>query len=217
METWVMRTTREVTKTARPRLHWRRALLATTAALSFGQNAAWAVCSDGTTFPAGGYQIGQAAVPVAANWSPNVFTATEGSFFIPDSSTADQTTGAPTGGGHNWAFDQGSTLCKLGDAGSAAGTTGWILPPNTSPDCIVMPIIKNGLVTNLGDIPFQGSVLTPTCDPTKLSIETAHKPANKYFNQLGCAIAASNHGGVPVVTEAHSSASYLFVAGIKGG
>ena len=35
----------------RSRLHWRRALLATTAALSLGQNAAWATCLDGTTFP----------------------------------------------------------------------------------------------------------------------------------------------------------------------
>jgi len=215
-----MRITHEIIKAARPRLHWRRALLATTAALSLGQNAAWATCLDGTTFPAGGYQVGSAAVPVAGNWSPGtnfIFTFPEGSFFVPDSSTADQTTGAPTGGGHNWAFDQGSSLCKLGDAGSAAGTTGWILPPNTSPDCIVMPIIKNGLVTNLGDIPFQGSVLTPTCDPTKLSTATAPNPANTYFNQLGCAIAASKNGGVPVATNAHSATTYMFVAGIKGG
>src|SRR5262252_2803228 len=124
-------TTREITKAARPRLNWRRALLATTAALSFGQNAAWATCVDGSTFPAGGYQIGIAPAAQASNWSPGVFTATAGSVFVPDSSTVDLATGAPTGGGHNWAFDQGSTLCKVGDAGSAAGTTGWILPPNT--------------------------------------------------------------------------------------
>jgi len=83
----------------------------------------WATCLDGTTFPAGGYRIGIAPVAIAANWSPNVFTGTRDSFFVPDSSTADQTTGAPTAGGHNWAFDQGSTLCKQGDAGSAAATT----------------------------------------------------------------------------------------------
>ena len=212
-----MRTTREITKAARPRLHWRRALLATTAALSLGQNAAWAVCSDGTTFPAGGYQIGQAPVAVAANWSPNVFTSTEGSFFIPDSSTADQTTGAPTGGGHNWAFDQGSTLCKQGDAGSAAGVTAWILPPNTSQDCIVLPIIKNGAVTNLGDIPFQGAVVTPVCDTTKLSTATTPNPLNTYGNQLGCSIAAFNNGGVPVATTQATATSYLFVAGAKSG
>jgi hypothetical protein len=198
------------------RLRWSRALLATTAALSFGQNAAWATCLDGTTFPTGGYRIGVAPVAVAANWSPNIFTATEGSFFIPDSSTIDQTTGAPTGGGHNWAFDQGSTLCKQGDAGSAAGTTEWILPPNTSQDCIALVIVKNGRVTALGDIPFQGSVITPTCDPTKLSTAAAPNPANTYANQLGCSISASSHGGVPVATNAHSATSYMFVAG-KGG
>ena len=167
--------------------------------------------------PPGGYQIGVAPVAVAANWSPNVFTATEGSYFIPDSSTNDQVTGAPTGGGHNWAFDQGSTLCKQGDAGSAAGTTAWILPPNTSTDCIVLPIIKNGKVTNLGDIPFQGSVVTPVCDPTKLSTALAPNPANTYANQLGCSIAAFNNGGVPVATTAATATSYMFVAGIKGG
>src|SRR4029077_7799120 len=71
------------------RLHWRRALLATTAALALGQNAAWATCLDSYTFPPGGYQIGVAPVAVAANWSPNVFTATEGSNFVRDSSTND--------------------------------------------------------------------------------------------------------------------------------
>src|SRR3984957_15066092 len=199
------------------RLNWRRALLATTAAISLGQNAAWAVCLDGSTFPPGGYQIGVAPVAVAANWSPNVFTATEGSYFIRDGSTNDQVTGAPTQGGHNWAFDQGSTLCKTGDAGSAAGTTAWILPPSTSTDCIVLPIIKNGAVTNLGDIPFQGAAVTPVCDPTKLSTATTPNPLNTYGNQLGCAIAAFNNGGVPVATTAATATSYMFVAGIKGG
>jgi hypothetical protein len=193
------------------RLRWKRALLATTAALSFGAQNAWAVCADGTTFPAGGYQIGVAPVQVAANWSPNVFTATAGSVFVPDGSTADQTTGAPTGGGHNWAFDQGSTTCKLGDAGSAAGTTGWIIPPNTATDCLVLPVIKKGAVVNLGDIPFQGGVVTPVCDPTKLSTATTPNPANTYANQLGCAIS----GGV--ATTAATASSYMFVAGIQGG
>ena len=196
------------------RLHWRRALLASTAALSLGQNAAWAACLDGTAFPPGGYQIGSKPVAQAANWSPNVFTSTEGSYFIPDISTNDQTTGAPTGGGHNWAFDQGSTLCKQGDAGKKGGTTtAWILPPNTSQDCIILPIIKGGKVTNLGDIPFQGSVVTPVCDPEMLSnhrnvagalasYDSRHSgvtvlPANTYANQLGCSIAAFNNGGVP--------------------
>ena len=114
-----------------PRLHWRRALLATTAALWFGaQNAAWATCLDGTTFPAGGYQIGKAPVKVAANWSPNVFTSTEGSNFIPDVSTNDQTTGAPTAEGTT-GVRPGLHAMQAGDAGNKAGTVtnAWILPP----------------------------------------------------------------------------------------
>ena len=122
---------------------------------------------------------------------------------------------------HGWrtqlGFRPGLDACKQGDAGSAAGTTAWILPPNTSQDCIVLPIIKNGAVTNLGDIPFQGSVVTPVCDPTKLSTATTPNPANSYANQLGCSISAFNNGGVPVATNAHVATSYLFTAGIKGG
>ena len=67
-----------------PRLHWRRALLATTAALSLGQNAAWATCLDGTTFPAGGYQIGSKrrwrSRPTGRRTSS---PATEGSYLHP--------------------------------------------------------------------------------------------------------------------------------------
>src|SRR6202012_3467237 len=73
-------------KTARPR--WRRALLATTARLRLGaQNAAWAVCADGSAFPPGGYQIGIAPAAVEGNWTPNlfIFSDPEGSLFIPDS------------------------------------------------------------------------------------------------------------------------------------
>ena len=45
------------------------------------QPAAWAVCADGTTFPPGGYALGQ---PAVTNWTPGIFTETEGSLFIPD-------------------------------------------------------------------------------------------------------------------------------------
>jgi hypothetical protein len=94
------------------------------------QDAAWAVCADGSTFPAGGYRIGQAPVAVAANWTPNTFTDPEGSFFLPDGRRA------------QLGLRPGFHALQAGDAGSAAGTTAWILAPNTSPDCIVMPIIK---------------------------------------------------------------------------
>src|ERR1700729_1133212 len=155
------------------RRRWGRTLLASTAALSLGMpNTAWAVCADGSAFPAAGYLIGGAHV---ANWSPNTFTGTLGSVFVPDTSTAT---------GHNWAFDQGATLCKMGNAGSATAPTGWIMPPTTSPtDCISLPIVKGGKIAGEGDIPGQGDAITPTCNPAILA-----SAGNTYFNQLGCSI-----------------------------
>ena len=193
-----------------------RTLLASIAALSLGaQDAAWAVCSDGTTLPADGFIIGRdAPVRIAANWSPHVFTGTAGSLFIPDSSVYENNdpTKPHTGGGHNWVFDQGSTLCKETDVGPAgAVATGWEIPPNNPTDCVILPIIKNGTVTNLGDIPYQGSVITPTCNPALLSTATVPNPANTFLNHLGCSI---SHGKA---TTPHTATSYLFVAGVKGG
>src|SRR5262249_45821942 len=79
---------------------------ATATALTFlCQNFAWALCADGSTFPATGYVNGQ---PPAANWSPGVFTGTAGSIFVPDKSIFENNdpTQPVTGAGHNWAFDQ---------------------------------------------------------------------------------------------------------------
>src|SRR5690242_13866752 len=78
----------KATPGAMPQRQWRRALLATTAALSLGaQSAAWATCSDGTTMPNDGFVVGRdKPVLTAANWSPNVFTAPAGSLFVPDNS-----------------------------------------------------------------------------------------------------------------------------------
>ena len=97
------------------------------------QNFAWAICSDGTSFPPGnqGFVYGtlQTVAPSLANMSPHVFTATAGSVFIPDNSTFENNdptnvstvalngsglAGLPVAavGGHNWNFDQGSTTCK---------------------------------------------------------------------------------------------------------
>jgi hypothetical protein len=199
----------------KPRLNWRRALLASTAALSLGAQNAWAVCSDGSTLPQDGFVVGRdAQVLTAANWSANVFTAAAGSIFIPDSSLneANDPSKPLTGGGHNWVFDQGSTLCKETDVGAGgAVATGWTIPPNTATDCVILPIIKGGKVTNLGDIPYQGQAITPTCNPALLSTATVPTPANTYFNQLGCSI---SHGAA---TDAQHATTYLFVAGIKGG
>ncbi len=204
-------------RTQYPRLRLRRALLATTAALSLGAQNAMAICSDGTTLPADGWVVGRdAQVKTAANWSHNIFTGTAGSVFIPDNSVNEfnDPAGPLTGGGHNWVFDQGSTLCKETDSGvdpTTGRSASWAIPPNTATDCVLLPIIKGGRVTNLGDIPLQGQAVTPTCDPTKLSAVGAPNPANTYFNQLGCSI---SHG---VASTAKNATSFLFVAGIKGG
>jgi hypothetical protein len=195
---------------------WRRTLLAATAALSLGaQDAAWATCSDGSTLPADGFIIGRdAPVRIAANWSPHVFTGTAGSLFILDNSIYEHNDPKQplAGGGHNWVFDQGSTLCKVTDVGPAgAVATGWEIPPNNPTDCVILPIIKNGTVTNLGDIPYQGDVITPLCNPALLSTATVPNPANSFFNQLGCSI---SHGQP---TTYRTATSFLFVSGVKSG
>src|ERR1700761_777127 len=124
-----------------------KATVAMTAALTLmSQNFAWAVCADGTQFPPGGFVVGTSPqVLTASNWSPGVFTAPAQGIFVPDLSVTENNAGViPTNGGHNWVFDQGSTLCKVQDVGSAAGVTAWAIPPNTSTDCVVLPIVKNG-------------------------------------------------------------------------
>jgi hypothetical protein len=86
-----------------------RRIAATATALTFVcQNFAWAVCADGTTFPANGFIFGQ--LPAAANWSPQQFEFPAGSIFIPDNSILEHNDPAQplTGGGHNWVFDQGA-------------------------------------------------------------------------------------------------------------
>jgi hypothetical protein len=183
-----------------------------------GQNFAWAVCANGQLLPAGGWVVGRdAIVSTPANWSPNVFTAAAGSIFVPDTSTNEHNDPAKptTGNGHNWVFDQGSTLCKQTDTGIDPGTgraASWSIPPNTPADCVVLPVIKGGRVVNLGDIPYQGQAVTPTCDPSLLA-----SPHNTYFNQLGCSISAVQNGGVPTKNTPQTATTFLFVAGIKGG
>ena len=164
------------------------------------------MCSDGGTLPASGFAAG---VAPAANWSPHVFTGTTGSLFIPDVSVneSNAATQPLTGGGHNWVFDQGSALCKETDVGAANGaTTAWAARPVFATDCVILPIIRGARVTGIGDLPVQGDVITPTCDPAILA-----SGANTAFNQLGCAI---SHG---VATTAQTAASFLFVAGVKSG
>ena len=183
--------------------------LAAVAAL-LNQNVAWAVCSDGTQFPAGGYVIGTPPVTTANNFSPFQFTGSTGSIFIPDSSTFENNDPAQplTGGGHNWVFDQGSTLCKETDTGPAgAPATGWQIPANGSQVCVVLPILNAGVVVGFGTIPYQGAAITPTCNPALLSTVGVPNPANTYFNQLGCSI---SHGAA---NTPKTATTYLFVTG----
>jgi hypothetical protein len=179
------------------------------------RNYAWAQCADGTQFPPGGYVVGLPPLQRGAgNWSPNVFTDTAGSLWVPDNSFVENNdVGLPlTGGGHNWVFDRASTLCKVTDKGEpGALSTAWSIPPNSAERCVILPNIKSGRVTNFGDVPGQGDVITPTCNPAILSTETAPNPGNTYFNQLGCSI---SHGKP---TDEHTAASFLFVPGIRGG
>ncbi len=164
--------------------------------------------------PAGGWVVGSALVPTADNWSSGTFTGTAGSIFVPDLSVFEHNdpNGPLTGGGHHWVFDQGSTLCKETDVGPANGlSTGWAIPANNTTDCILLPIIKLGKVVNLGGIPYQGEVITPTCNPGLLSQIGAPNPANTYFNQLGCSI---SHG---LATTPADATSFLFAADIQGG
>src|SRR5215468_8327383 len=171
-----------------------RRIAATATAFTFlCHNFAWAICADGSTFPPGGFVAGQP--PAVPTWSPGMFTATAGSVFVPDNSAFEHNDPAQpvTGGGHNWAFDQGSTTCKETDTGPAGGTpTAWAIPPNTNiVDCLILPIIRSSTICCFGDIPYQGETITPTCNPALLSQPGAPNPANTRLNQLGCAI---SHG-----------------------
>ena len=192
-----------------------RHVVATATAFTFlCQNFAWAVCADGSTFPPGGFVAGQP--PAVPTWSPGMFTATAGSVFVPDNSVFEHNDPAQpvTGGGHNWAFDQGSTTCKETDTGPAGGTpTAWAMPVlSAQGDCLFLPIIRNNIiVSGVFDIPYQGTTITPTCNPALLSQPGAPNPANTRLNQLGCAI---SHGAA---TTAQSAATFLFVAGINSG
>src|SRR5215831_3760345 len=126
------------------------------------QNFAWAICSDGTSFPAGDQGFVNGTLPPSLqNMSPFIFTGTAGSVFIPDNSTFENNdpvngtstvalngsgiAGLPVAavGGHNWQFDQGSTTCKATNTGVAGGApSGWSIPPNTTTDCFVLPVVK---------------------------------------------------------------------------
>jgi hypothetical protein len=133
----------------------RRVAAVAVASTFLTQNFALAICSDGTTFPAGNqgfvYTTINNVAPSLANMSPNIWTATAGSVFIPDNTTFENNdpnnvstvalngsglVGLPVAavGGHNWNFDQGSTTCKTTstvttNAIDATHPTGGATPP----------------------------------------------------------------------------------------
>ena len=205
-----------------------RRIAATTTALTLMlQNFAWAVCSNGTNLPAGGFTEAQ-----ATNWSPFTFTGSLGSVWVPDVSVNEHNNPLEplTSGGHDWVFDQGSATCKETDVGGASGpVTSWSIPPVNLTDCVLLPVFRNvagALVAqNFGDLPQRGATLTPTCDPTKLSSltqftpaglpisGTGPNPANTYLNQLGCALVLMNTGQLQANTP-ETATTYLFTAGI---
>jgi len=193
-----------------------RRIAATTTALTFMlQNLAWAMCSDGTTFPSSGLGFTPAT---AVNWTPFTFTGTLGSVWVPDISVNEHNNpGEPlTGGGHDWVFDQGTATCKETDVGGASGPpTAWAIPVINFTDCMILPIFRGSVIQNFGDFPQHGTALTPTCDPTKLSTNGPN-PANTYLNQLGCALVQQATGQVQATTP-ETAATYLFTAGIKSG
>jgi hypothetical protein len=148
----------------------RRVAAVAVASTFLTQNFAWAVCSDGTTFPAGNqgfvYSTLNTVAPSLANMSPFIFTDTAGSVFVPDNSSFENndptnvSTVAKNGsgiaglpvvaaGGHNWVFDQGSTTCKATSTAygnpsvppiAGQAPAGWAIPSNTTTDCFVLPI-----------------------------------------------------------------------------
>ncbi len=196
------------------------------------QNFAWAVCSDGTTFPPGNQGFLnttlQTAAPSLANMSPNIFTATAGSVFIPDNSTFENndptnvSTVALNGsgiaglpvvavGGHNWEFDQGSTTCKATDTASlnpplppvpGQAPAGWSIPPNTTTDCFVLPVVKFQtvtIVTNLATGQTSHSTSTGTACQ---GVPGTFTNAGTLVTQITCSLTFQNFGTVPLTSQA---------------
>jgi len=153
------------------------------------QNLAWAVCSNGTTFPTSGLGFTPATM-TSPNWAPNIFTGTLGSVWVPDTSVSEHNNALEplTGGGRDWAFEQSTATCKQTDIGSGGvPPAAWAIPLVNFTDCFTLPVFRGTFVQNFGDLPQKGTALTPTCDPSKLST-LAPNPANTYLNQLGCLI-----------------------------
>ncbi len=191
------------------------------------QNFAWAVCSDGGTFPAGnqGFVFGQLP-PALANMSPNIFTGTAGSVFIPDNSTFENNdptnvstvalngsgiAGLPVAavGGHNWEFDQGSTTCKATSTTSlnppvpvipGQAPAGWQIPPNTTTDCFVLPVAKFQTVTIITN-EATGAVTHTTSTGSACQSPPGTFTNGSLVTQVICTITFQNFGVVPLTNQ----------------
>jgi hypothetical protein len=229
----------------------RRVAAVAVASTFLTQNFAWAVCSDGTTFPAGNqgfvYSTLNTVAPSLANMSPFTFTSPAGSVFIPDNSSFEHNdptnvstvakngsgiAGLPVAavGGHNWEFDQGTTTCKATSQGSGnpplppipgQAPAGWGIPPNTTTDCFVLPIVRllNGQIifTGFGVVPLTSQAIVTTCDPTALpTAPLTPNPRNTRLNQLGCSISQVDTGTF-TARDQTTAPAYIATASIKGG
>jgi hypothetical protein len=196
------------------------------------QNFAWAVCSDGTTFPPGNAGFVnttlQTVAPSLANMTPNVFTATAGSVFIPDNSTFENNdptnvgtvalngsglAGLPVAavGGHNWEFDQGSTTCKATSQGSGnpplppipgQAPAGWNIPPNTTTDCFVLPVAKYDTLTIVTNTVTGQVTFSNSISNNNCSNIPGTTTNGTLVTTISCSIVFSNFGVVPLTSQA---------------
>jgi hypothetical protein len=195
------------------------------------QNFAWAVCSDGLGFPAGnqGYVFStlNTVAPTLANMTPNIFTATAGSVFIPDNSTFENNdptnvstvalngsgiAGLPVAavGGHNWNFDQGSTTCKSTSQGAGSpplppipgqAPAGWNQPPNTTTDCFVLPVAKIQTITIVTNLTTGQVNFSSSVGTTCNGVPGDHTNGT-LVTSISCSVTFSNFGVVPLTSQA---------------
>jgi hypothetical protein len=195
------------------------------------QNFAWAICSDGTSFPPGngGFNLNTLTnvAPSLANMSPNIFTASAGSVYIPDNSSFENNdptnvstvalngsgiTGLPVAavGGHNWVMDQGSTTCKETSTSSGSppiaiipgqAPAGWAIPPNTTTDCFVLPVVKFQTVTVTTNL-NNGQVKSVTSTGSACNGIPGTTTVNNIITSITCSVTFANFGVVPLTSQA---------------
>src|SRR5262249_15019725 len=126
-------------------------------------------------------------------------------------------------GGHNWQFDQGSTTCKAGNTGTpGAAASGWTIPPNTTTDCFVLPVVKLGpqgniIFQNFGTVPITSQAIVTPCVSANLpTVALTPNPLNTRLNQLGCSISRVDTG-LFTDRDQTTAPAYMATASIRGG